>query len=235
MGKTIWIVNYYYGRPEIVDNPRYLEFANYFMSAGYECVFFNSSITAKIDFKGKYKDEWYGQYHFMHIKVPRYGSMVRRVWSLLAFALRIYYHRKQFPKPDVILHNVHPPFDYPILWTAKSLGAKYVTEAWDMWPENFVTFGLLKAGNPFMKFAYYIERKLYEKADNVVFTFEGGQDYLRKKSWTTEKGGKIDLEKTYYINNGVNLEKFDYDSKLHPRYDADLNDPSIYKIIYLIS
>lgn len=233
MGKRIWIVNYYTGHPGTVSNPRYLEFTTNFLLAGYEVITFNSSLSAKVDFKGKFKEVWYDQHHFIHVNVPKYSGTAKRVWSIFAFAMRILLNRKRFPKPDVILHNVHTPFDYPVIWAAKRLGAKYIAEAWDLWPEDFVTFGLLKASSPIMKFAYSVERKLYEKADDIVFTFEGGPDYLRDKGWMKDRGGMIDSEKVHYINSGVNLEKFDYDCKEHPRPDNDLNDPVTYKIIYL--
>ena len=203
------------------------------MAAGYDVVTFNSSRSAKVDFDGIFLECNYGQSHFIHVKVPKYGGTFRRVWSIFAFAMRIFIHRRRFPKPDVILHNVHTPFDYPVSWTARRMGAKYIAEAWDLWPEDFVTFGLLKADSPVMKLAYRIERKLYEKADQVVFTFEGGLDYLKDKGWTTDKGGTIDPKKVHYINSGVNLEKFDLNKTVHVRTDPDLNNPDTYKIIYL--
>lgn len=233
MGKRVWIVNYYTERPGAVSNPRYLEFAANFLLSGYEVITFNSSLSARADFKGGFQEIYYGPHHFIHVKVPKYGGTVKRVWSIFAFAMRILMNCRRFPSPDVILHNIHTPFDYPICRVAKRLGAKYIAEAWDLWPENFVTFGLLKADNPFMKLAYRIERKLYEKADEVVFTFEGGLDYLKGNGWTTDTGGKINPSKVHYINSGVNIEKFDYDCKIHPRKDDDLNDNSTYKIVYL--
>ena len=233
MGKRVWIVNYYTERPGAVSNPRYLEFATNFLLAGYEVITFNSSLSARADFEGKFQEKYYGQHHFIHVKAPKYGGTVKRVWSIFAFATRILINCRRFPAPDVILHNIHTPFDYPICRVAKRLGAKYIAEAWDLWPEDFVTFGLLRADNPFMKLAYRIERKLYEKADEVVFTFEGGLDYLKGNGWTTDTGGKINPSKVHYINSGVNIEKFDYDCKTHPRKDDDLNDNSTYKIVYL--
>lgn len=230
----IWIVNYYAGTPKRVANPRYLELANGFLLAGHEVITFNSSRSAHSNNKVTFMDEWYDQYHFIHVKTPYYkGNGIKRMWSLFVFAWHIFFHRSRFDKPDVILHNVHTPFDYPIFWAAKKLRAKYIAEAWDMWPEDFVTFGLMKATNPFMKFAYRMERKLYERADQVVFTFEGGLDYLKSKGWTTDTGGNINPDKVHYINNGVNLEKFDFDKASNPRLDPDLRDPDTYKIIYL--
>jgi hypothetical protein len=38
---------------------------------------------------------------------------------------------------------------------------------------------------------------------------EGGKDYIKEKKWDIEQGGKIDINKVYYINNGVDLQDFD--------------------------
>lgn len=232
MRRRIWIVNYYTG-PNC-SNPRYLEFAAAFRSAGFEVVTFNAAWIDDVAPKGDYQENIYGQDRFVHIKSPIYqGNGLTRMWSIFAFAMRLFFNCRKFEKPDIILHNIHTPFDYPVCWAARKLNAKYVAEAWDMWPEDFVTFGLLRANSLAMKFAYRVERKLYENADQVIFTQEGGPDYLRNKGWTSDKGGKIDPEKVHYINNGVNLEKFDHDRDAHPRSDTDLTDPNTLKVIYL--
>ncbi len=232
--KCIWIVNYYTASPEKCSNPRYLEFSAAFQDAGYDVIIFNADTTEGVVLTKRYKNVWYGQNHFVHIKSPTYrGNGLKRMWSIFVFAMRLGYYKKAFQKPDVILHNLHTPFDYPICWIAKYFKAKYVAEAWDMWPEDFVTFGLLSANNPLMKWAYRMERRLYERADQVVFTLEGGLDYMRERGWTTDVGGTIDPAKVHYINNGVNLDRFDHDKGLYPRNDADLNDPDTYKVIYM--
>lgn len=237
--KLIWIVNYYTGTPERASNPRYVEFARRFMDAGYDVITFNSSRSAKTDEEQKasgqkFLDKHYGDFHFIHVSVPSFeGNGVKRMLSIFSFAWNIFKARKQFQRPDIVLHNLHTPFDYPVMWTARKLKAKYVAEAWDLWPEDFVTFGLIGAKNPVMKFFYYLEKKLYIKADQIIFTQEGATDYLRGHGWTSDCGGKINLDKVHYVNNGVNLAKFDSDCKQYPRPDADLNAPDTYKIIYL--
>ena len=234
MDKYIWIVNYYTSSPSHVYNTRYLELANAFLVSGFKVITFNSNLSDCIDFKGKFKDKWYNQYRFVHVKTPHHeGNGFRRMWSIFCFAIRIYLYRGRFPKPNVILHNLHTPFDYPICWVAKRYHAKYIAEVWDMWPEDFVTFGLMKKNSLAMKFAYRLERSLYEKADDVIFTFEGGFDYIRRKGWTTDSGGTIVPTKIHYINNGVNIERFDHDCIMHPREDEDLNNQDYFKIIYL--
>ena len=60
MSKRIWIVNAQTGSPERVANPRYLEFAKYFMAAGYDVITFNSSQREGIEVpNGKYLEKQY--------------------------------------------------------------------------------------------------------------------------------------------------------------------------------
>lgn len=234
----IWIINYYAGTPETAGNPRYLKLAKYFMEAGHEVITFNASRTANISnnsFQGsKFIERQYDDNKFVHVLVPDFqGNGIKRMLSIWKFAKNILKRRKQFERPDVILQNIHPPFDYPIVKLAKKLKCKYIAEAWDLWPEDFVTFGLVKANNPVMKVAYAIEKRYYYAADEIVFTFLGAFDYLKRQGWMEEQGGKIASAHLHYINNGIDLVQFDRDCKEHTRPDEDMNDPNLLKIIYL--
>ena len=239
MSKRIWIVNYYTSSPELASNPRYLEFAHHFQQAGYEVITFNSSVKhgtsiSLVPEGEKFLRKQYGEYDFVHIKSPHYvGNGGRRIMSIFVFAIRLLRLCRRFPKPDIILHNVHTPFDYPVYWVSKLLNAKYIAEAWDLWPRAFANYGLVSENSLFMKVAYAIEKHLYDKADKIIFTMEGGIDYLRDHHWTTDSGGSISPKKVIYINNGVNLEQFDKDRDNYPRPDEDINDPDLYKIVYL--
>lgn len=235
MGKKVWIVNPQTGSPEKAANPRYLELAKYFMEAGYDVITFNSSQREGIAIpNGKYLEKQYGYYKFVHVFAPDFvGNGVKRMLSLRKFARNVYSIRKYFEKPDVILQNIHPPFDYTIVRLAKKLNAKYIAEAWDLWPQAFVTYGLISAKNPLMKWAYSMEKRYYYAADEIVFTFLGAFDYLKKHGWMKEQGGRIDPDHLHYINNGIDLEKFDQDCIKYPRPDTDMNDNNLYRIVYL--
>lgn len=239
MAKTIWIVNYYTGTPKSVSNPRYIELAKNFMAAGYNVITFNSTMRCETelseeDKQNMFVERKYDGYKFVHVKSPHFvGNGAKRIYSIFMFAWRIYCYAKKFEKPDLVLHNVHTPFDYPVYWAARKVKAKYIAEGWDMWPEDFVTFGLLKEKSPAMKFAYWVEHHLYRKADAVIFTAEGIHDYIRNKGWFTDANGKLPESKVHYINNGINLDEFDENVIKYPRPDTDLNDCGIYKIIYL--
>ena len=232
MGKRIWIVNYY--TSSNCSNPRYIEFAKHFMMAGYDVTTFNSTKAEGLRINEEFVARDYGAYHYVHVNVPDYtGNGLKRIYSIWLFAWNLFRKCKKFDHPDIILHNLHTPFDYPILWMAKRLKAKYIGEAWDLWPENFVTFGFLSEKSFAMKVAYAMEKRLYEKADQLVFTQEGVLDYIRGKGWSSDRGGKVDIKKIHYINSGVNLKEFDENVNRYPRKDADMNDPDTYKIIYL--
>lgn len=235
MSKIIWIINAQAGSPVRADNPRYLKFAKCFMDTGYEVLTFNSSQREKIDIpNGKYLEKQYGLYRFVHVYAPSFvGNGIKRMWSLFRFANNVKRIAKNFAKPDIILQNIHPPFDYPVVKLAKEMKCKYIAEAWDLWPEDFVTFGLVKPNSIPIRIAHSIEKKYYYAADEIVFTIVGAFDYLKRQGWMKEQGGKIDPAHLHYINNGIDLEQFDKDRDEHPRPDEDLNDPNIKKIIYL--
>ena len=113
------------------------------------------------------------------------------------------------------------------------MNAKYIAEAWDAWPDVFAHLGLVSRKNPVLKVFYQIEKRLYEKSDAVVFTILGMVNHIQDKHWTTNMGGRIDLEKVHYINNGVDLEQFDKDCEAWPRTDEDLHDTKTLKVVYL--
>ena len=123
----VWIVNYYTGTPDKVSNPRYIQLAKHFMAAGYDVLTINANHTwdetnkpPLLEFKN------YGEYKFVHVRARKYvGNGLRRMLSIYQFAQDVKHHSKKIGKPDIVLHNIHPPFDYPIVGMAKKIGAKW--------------------------------------------------------------------------------------------------------------
>lgn len=237
--KHIWIVNYYSTPPAYVSNERHLKFAYYLQQAGYRVTIFSAGFMRKgpalVDEGQQFKQTTYDNtYRFVHVKVrPYVGNGLARMFSIFQFAWKVLRHRKQFERPDIILHNMHAPFDYPISTCAKRLGAKYVAEEWDLWPEYFVTFGLISAKNPLMRWAYGKERRMFQRADAIVFSFAGGLSYLQSKGWTKSTGGRIDEAKVHYINNGVALDEYQVNKDTCVVDDPDLVNPDLFKVVYL--
>lgn len=227
----IWIVNYYTS-PDC-SNPRYLQLAKYFTEYGWEVTTFYANYQNNVN-AALFDRQQVNGYEYVRVKAPEYvGNDFDRMRSIYNFAWQIYKHCEEFEKPDVILQNIHTPFDYPIIWVAKKLNARYVAESWDAWPDVFAHLGLLSRGNPLMKVLFSLEKRIYQKADQIVFTYAGGVQHIKDKGWAKDKGGKINLNKVHYINNGVSLEDFDRDKTAHPRTDEDLNDPKTVKVVYM--
>lgn len=209
--KTVWLVCVNAQPPELDTHLRHQKFAEMLIKKGYHVIIFAGSFlhynkSNSINNSQKYLLSKYGDKQYVFIKTPSYTSNgLKRIFSIFLFAWRLLYHRKKFPKPDIVIHNLRVPFDFPVYVAARKLKAKYVTEVWDLWPEDFVATGLMKPKNPFIKIAYRIEKFLYEKADRLIFTIEGGKDYIVNKGWDTEHGRKINIDKYNYINNGIDL------------------------------
>ena len=84
----------------------------------------------------------------------------------------------------------------------------------------------LTSQNIVIKLLYKLEKWTYKNANSVVFTMEGGHQYIIDKGWEEE----IDLDKLYYINNGIDISEFDKCIK-NSKYKFDIN-PNKKNIIY---
>lgn len=240
MKETIWLVNYYAMPPEHESRLRTIKFAHYLNTLGYQAKVVSSGFlhNKNIDLceNGKsYTEKTYDGLDFIHLKTLKYEKAggILRFLSLFLFHFKLHFIAKKIQKPNYIIHTCLPPFGNVTYYTARKLGAKYIAEVLDLWPESFVTFGLIGKNNPLLPLLYKAEKHIYEKADAVVFSMEGGKDYLEGKKWLSTQGGKVDERKVHYINNGVDLKDFNEFKKLYSLADPDLDNDRFFKIIYL--
>lgn len=237
--KRIWLINQYAMPPDLEPRLRTIKFAQYLTQKGYDVTIFASSIMHNMHFNliednSLYIEKNYGTIKFVHINTKPYvKNGINRIISSIQFSSRLHRIASKFAKPDVIVHTATVPFGNSFYYLAKNFNSKYIVEILDLWPLSFVDLGIINKRNPILYFAYWAERWLYEKADNVVFSMEGGINYIKDKGWDIESGGKIDPEKIHYINNGVDLEDFDFNVKNHKLDDNDLSDNNIKKVIYI--
>lgn len=175
---------------------------------------------------------------FVFIKTNVYqGNGVPRVKNMLAYTinmLRLYRrYGKVNGKPDVIYaSSVHPLALYAGIKIAKYYHVKSISEIRDIWPLTLIEFGKIKRNNIVSKMMFWYEKKIYENTDELVFTMEGGERYIKEWKWDIEQGGKIDIRKVHYINNGLILEDFLYYRNTFQIKDSNLEDKDVYKIVY---
>lgn len=236
--QTIWIINKDAApTKEYATHIRSTREADFFQKCGYDVKIIcgnrihNSQIVHPVE--GHYSIEHHDGVQYVFVKTMKYGgSTVKRVLSYFLFSLKVF-KLKALGKPDIIIHDTKTPFDMLVLRFARKCKAKYIVDVEDLWPRCFEFMGFLSHNNPIMKFLYALERKLYSEADHVVFTMEGGQDYIRDHKWDKENGGPIDLRKIHYVNNGIVLQDFDANKLKYKIEDSDLEDDTLFKVVYL--
>jgi glycosyltransferase involved in cell wall biosynthesis len=235
----IWLVNFNAMPPQLESRLRTIKFAQYLTEFGYDVTIFSSSIMHNMDIDlitdgNPFIQRNYDGLKFVHIKTKKYKTNgFLRIYSLIEFHIKLCRLKNRFLKPDFIIHGSSNPFGNFFYYCAKKLKAKYIVEVQDLWPESFVSYGLISKRNPLLKIAYLTEKWLYKKADKLVFSMEGGKDYIINKKWDSKNNGPVDLSKVYYVSNGVDMVDFDNNLNNYRIADNDLEDNSFFRVTYI--
>jgi glycosyltransferase involved in cell wall biosynthesis len=237
--KTIWLINLSAMPPQNEQRIQTLKRAQYLQKNGFDVFiiggsYFHNTEINLISDKTLFIEREYDGIKFIHVRNTSYfNNSILRVYSLIEFHLRLFKVAKSLKQPDVISLYAAIPFSNAIYFLAKRLKAKFILDVVDLWPESFVALGLLSKYNPILWFMYLSERWIYAKADAIVFSMEGGKNYIQDKGWDRASGGSVDINKVKYINNGVDLSDFNLNKSLYTIDDNNLNDEKLFKVIYL--
>lgn len=232
---NIWLINHYAVPPKYYPLARQTYFAKYLMAMGHTVTIFaassvhNSTLNLITDDR-KWREETVDGVHYVYIKCCDYqGNGLKRIYNICEFAWKLPGVCKHFPKPDAIVATSMPPTSCAMgVHLGRKWGCKTVAEIADLWPESIVAYGIAGPHNPAVIALRWLEKWIYKKADAVVFTMEGAYDYIIEQGWDKE----IPRSKVHYINNGVDLEQFDYNKEHFRVEDADLDEPDTFKIVY---
>lgn len=239
-------MNHYAGGMFFDRGGRHYNFAKYLRKEGYEPVVFccNAKHNQSELF---YENAGLWQEHmaeeietpFVFVHSRTYANNGKqRVLNMIDFYCNVNKAAKEYAtihgKPDVIYaSSVHPLTLVAGIQLAKRFGVKCICEMRDLWPEAIVAYSSrINRDSLVAKILYRGEKWIYTKADALIFTQEGGPDYVREQGWDTEHGGSIDLKKAYHINNGVDLEAFEKNISDFWLPDEDMDDADTYKIVY---
>jgi len=227
--KTIWILNHYAS----TSGGRHYKFAENLIKRGYSVKIFRASTihnTNKnvITDSKKYLYEVHNNIPFISIRARDYiGNGKERIKNMIDYTLGLMSVSKKFDseKPDVIYaSSVHPLTWLAGYRLAKRHNAKFVAETRDLWPETLVAMGRVSKNSIPAKILYKIEKFIYKEAAKLIFTFPGGKDYVESIG--------LDTSKVRYINNGVDIEEFNKNKSVNIYEDEDLDNNSIFKILY---
>lgn len=247
MGKTVWIMNHYASHMLFDKGGRHYWFAKYLDRAGYQPVVFCANIMNSntkercIETEDLWAVKEAEEIHtpFVYVKARKYkGNGKQRVLNMIDFYRNVkntaVEYADKFGKPDIILaSSVHPLTMVAGIQLAKKFGVKCICEVRDLWPEAIVAYSkkITKNSIP-AKIMYAGEKWIYKKAAAVIFTQEGGPDYVCEHGWDKKHGGPIENAKLFHINNGVDLEAFDENLINFPYADDDLDNPDLFKVVY---
>jgi glycosyltransferase involved in cell wall biosynthesis len=238
--KTVWLINHAAMPPQYEVRIQTLKRAEYLRKEGYKVYVIggsflhNTNINLIKDESPYILSEYEGGHHFIHIRTRSYSSNgLARILNLLEFFIRLWWYAGRFERPDYVSHIAAVPFGNIAYFIAKKLKAKFIVDVVDLWPESFVAYGLVSKKNVFLKLSYLAESWLYKKADLLIFSMEGGKEYIWEKGLSIEQGGEIDLKKIHYINNGVDINDFSYNQQHYKIPDEDLENEHLFRVVYV--
>lgn len=231
----IWLINHYAVPPKYYPLARQTCFARYLMAMGHTVTIFAASTVHNSNMNlitdgAPWRDEVVDGVHYVYIRCMDYqGNGLKRIYNICEFAWKLPGVCRKFPRPDAIVATSMPPTSCAMgIHLARKYGCRGVAEIADLWPESIVAYGIAGPRNPAVLALRRLEKWIYEKADDVVFTCEGGYDYIVEQGWE----GRIPRAKIHYINNGVDLAAFDENRARYTVQDPDLEDPSVFKVVY---
>lgn len=235
--KKIWILEHYAARQYIDKGGRHLWFAKELKKYGYETIIISASFLHKgneniIEKNSKIVDKYCADIPFVFLRTNSYeGNGKSRIKNMFQFFYRCLLSakkiEKKYGKPDIIIgSSVHPLTCIAGIILGKKYKCQIISEIKDLWPETLLMMGYVKENSILAKILYFGEKMIYKYSDKIIFSMEGGKQYIVDKGWNKE----IDLNKVYYINNGIDLENF---KKLEKNYFYDLDlENNKFKIMY---
>lgn len=232
---NIWLINHYAVPPMYYPLARQTNFAKYLMRMGHEVKIFAASTVHNsnknlIEDSTPYREETVDGVSYVYIKCLDYqDNGLKRIYNMCQFAWKLPGVCRHFSKPDAIVATSMPPTSCAMgIHIARKYGCKGVAEIADLWPESIIAYDIAGPHNPAVIALRWLEKWIYQKADAVVFTMEGGYDYIREQHW--EKA--VPESKVFAINNGADLEVFRENAQRYQIENEDLEDPDTFKVVY---
>lgn len=230
--KNVWFVSHYSMPPKYEMRIKTQMYVHYLQQDGYRCKIFSASTIHNTDINliqdgQKYVERTYDDLNFVHIKVDNYsGNGIKRIVNMRQFAHRFAKYAGNFDLPDVVVADANCVNYGPVYRFCKRHNIPIYIDMRDLWPMSIVEYYKFKETNPIIKYMYHLERNMYQNVTGVIFSMPGGKEYIKDKQWD-----ELDLNKFYYINNGVKLDEFYQQIENNTLVDEDLEDDS-FKVVY---
>ena len=231
----IWFVSHYSMPPEYEMRIKTQMFAHYLGELGIDCTIFSASTIHNsninlINGNDLYVEKQYEDLKFVHIKCSNYTKTnIKRIINMEQFAFRFKKIAEKFSPPDVIIADTYCITYKPIYNYCKKHRIPFVVDVRDLWPQSIVEYLHFSEKNPIIRAMYNMERNMYIAADRIIFSFDGGYDYIVDHKLDR----LVPRDKVFFINNGVNLDEFVLNSEKYQIVDRDLDNSNLFKVVYV--
>ncbi|WP_204206089.1 glycosyltransferase family 4 protein [Mammaliicoccus sciuri] len=234
--KNIWIFNHYATNTYFNKGGRHYWLSEILLKKGFKPTIFcantvhNSKDIINTE-NSKYKRIIKDNIPYVFVKTPEYeGNKLKRIINIITFYINIQKIMKSYlennEKPEVIYaSSVHPLTLVAGIKIAKKLNIPCISEIRDLWPESLIAYKIIKPNGIIARILYCGEKWIYKNSDQIVMTWEGGQDYIFDRKWEKD----IDVKKIKHISNGVLLE--DFDNNLE-KYKSEVLESGNYNFVY---
>jgi glycosyltransferase involved in cell wall biosynthesis len=213
----VWIINHYAGGPGIGTGWRHWELARRWIQSGGRVRVFTASTSiggSVREERDAHRDVLGVPFHF--VRTPAYGGNgLGRLRNIVAFNRRVQPTMRQVmrmndERPDVILASSPQPLVWPAAARfAQSIGAAFVPEIRDLWPESLLQLGGLPGWHPLVAWCRWADKAAMRSATLVFSPLGDVQAAIRAR-------GHASLP-CVHVPNGVALE-----GTSPPALEADL-------------
>lgn len=203
--KRILIVCHYAQQPPYNTMLRYHNWGKELIKRGFKVTILAASVVHNTDIDvvdkiGKNSDQVDG-IRYLYIKTPMYsGNGLGRIKNMMTFSSSLIKYRRI--KADVIIEC--GAYLYPSV-NSSFRNIPIITDIVDLWPESIIEYANVSRYNPIVQILYYFEKMAYIKSDAVIFSMEGGKDYIRERKYRN----RVDPQKVFNINMGCDIEQKD--------------------------
>lgn len=215
--KEIWLINYHAYPPGTSKWTRHFDlFKNLSREYSFTCFgadYIHDTGENLLNKDEKIKEEIFEGIKYITIKSKGYRNIFSRYLCYIFYFFRILKLSKKIKeKPNVIIGSSPDLLMGLCAYIlSKKYNCKFIFEIRDVWPETLVELDVISKLHPM----YFIFRKmelfLYKKANGIIALAPGVVNYLTEL--------KIKEEKIFYINNGVDIEKFNKNLELYKKVE----------------
>jgi glycosyltransferase involved in cell wall biosynthesis len=139
----------------------------------------------------------------LYVPTPKYsGNGIKRMKNMITYCLGLKKFRKHDNQPDLIVICEAYLFSFVRRIYKKK---PVICDIVDLWPLSIIEYSSISKRNPIIKMLYALEKQAYIKSNALIFSMEGGTDYIRE----TKYANKINFDRVFHINMGSDLSEFD--------------------------